>query len=183
VHGEARVAGRDRPDPVDEVGRLLPAVVPEVERDDRLRGLAVGRDERTGDDPVDGADAAELRRVRGDLPEVGLREAAGPAVDDDRLVGVGRLERRLEVECLRRLGAAREPRLRVVLLGAGQLAGQPAHPEDEHQPEADHDPLRPAPDDHPRRNVAHRRLPSPGEGPRYRRTRTVVGCCPTQEDA
>src|SRR5213079_2761877 len=75
-----------------------------------------------------------------------------------------RLEGLLLVEHLRGLGLARQPRLRVVLLRAGQLTGEWAGRSDEHQPEDKDQPLGPTTDDDARRDVAHCAPPNPFDG-------------------
>ncbi len=109
----------------DDVGECVPTRLTDVDRDEHLHRLAVLGHDRSrdlvGDDVLDVLDLVDL--LRGELA-VGIGDAAGALVDDDRGQHVDVVELLLLREVLRRLGAGREPGRCLVVLDAGELAGQ-----------------------------------------------------------
>jgi hypothetical protein len=119
--------------------------------------LAVGLD--VGNDQLAGAVARDLRRaerrrvpqvqavelgaIGGDARAILGREAAVAVVDDDDRRQLGALQLLGRLEGLGRLGVAGQERRRLILLVVGELAGHVGghRAEDDHEPDAEHDPL------------------------------------------
>jgi hypothetical protein len=126
---------------LDDVDGLLPAVAAEVERDDRLECLPVTGRERSLYLPLYALDTGERLGVGLGLREVRTGQPGLALVHDHGRDLVGVLEGVQLVEGARRLGAAREPRDRVVLLHARQLLGAARGDTDDQQPEDQRHPL------------------------------------------
>src|SRR5262249_19513024 len=123
VRGEAvSVRICDRANGVGGLRGAVPAFVAQVDLNNGLDALAVGRWyralHRAGADPLE---AGERSCVGGRLGPVRGGQAGGALVDNNRGEDVGRLEALLHVEDLGRLRVRRQPGTRVVLLGAGEL--------------------------------------------------------------
>ena len=123
------------------VGHRVPAVLAEVEGDDRLGDHAVlGRD-GTDHVPHDAGEAVQPGDLAPDRREIARGQPAGPDVDHNRGDVVLVLERRELLERPRRLGAGRQPRRRLVVLDVGEAAGEAGGDAEHDDPEGEHDPL------------------------------------------
>ena len=137
---DARVVG-DLAQLVGGVGHLVPPVLAEVERDQRLRGLAVlGRD-RADHLAGDAVDVGELLRVCLGRGEVVGAEAVGALVDDRGRDGVLALECLQLGERLGGLGVAGQPGGGLVVLHVDELGAEHARADPDDQPHGEHEPL------------------------------------------
>ena len=125
--------------------QLVPPVLSEIDRDDHLQRLSVIGGDRPDHITLDEVEAGERLRVLGSDGLVGLGDAAGALVDDDRRRLVRVTEGRRTVVDLRRLGTARKPVDGVVVLNAGELPRERACHRHDGDPKHKHDPLRDPP--------------------------------------
>lgn len=109
---------------VDDLVDPVPAASVLLDLDDRLDGLAVVGPDRSARLPGDLLDALEGFGVGPCLGQVGVGDAAGPVVDDERRDGVGGLEPLGPFHDGGRLRVAGQPGRVVVLLYVAELAGQ-----------------------------------------------------------
>ena len=158
VHGQTvGAAGRCRGSGRRSAGACLPAVRAEVDRHDGLQRLAVRRT-RTGPiglpcTPSKPASCVRVGRRLGPVGRASARSAARRRPPPGARSGTG-------TDCwicehLGGLGAAGQPRRGVVLLRAGQLAGQRTGECHHHEPEDQHQILRPAPGEQACRRPRH----------------------------
>ena len=126
---------------LDRGSERLPPAATGVDGDDHLEGfLVLGRD-RTHSVALDTFDVVEIAHLSGDGSQVVRRHAARTLIDDNRGDLVTRLELPHLLQHLGGLSIPRQPRDGVVLLRPGQLSRRSDRKDENHEPEAEQDPL------------------------------------------